>query len=161
MADSELSVLYQRLADYYDDSSLQPPIKEGDPLHSAIRRYRDALPGQHLPPKEGQLMRSLLGLSRSPDIDKRRDSQSVAERWAGLLRKKMRAGRPQKKEATVNERMAAAFNKDPLEHLHWPASKWAVKLGVTAAAVKQTPTWTRTIKNARVMSKAERMDRAR
>ena len=42
--------LHEMLVKFYDDSDLQPPIKIGDPLHTAIRMYRNSLPDRHLPP---------------------------------------------------------------------------------------------------------------
>ena len=79
------SVLFDKLVDYYDESELQPPIQVGDALHKAIAEYRKASPGRRLPPKEGELMRRLLRMSRMEAIDKRGESQSAAEQWAQLL----------------------------------------------------------------------------
>jgi len=63
------------------------------------------------------------------------------------------------KPATVNERMAAMLQEDPLR-FGWPATKWATALEVTAAAVKQTPTWTKTIRAARALQAPDRAEAA-
>ncbi len=90
--------LFDMLVEYYDDSALQQPIQVGDDLHEAICSYRNTLPDGSLPPGEGKLMRDLLDLSRSKDIDDRRESQSMAERWAKRLLEKyplLRAEEPE------------------------------------------------------------------
>jgi hypothetical protein len=75
------------LEDYFDDSDLQPAIRQGDTRHKAIVAYRAAIGGR-LPPNEARLMRRLLDLSRSEKWQDVRDSQSVAEEWAELLEAK-------------------------------------------------------------------------
>jgi hypothetical protein len=61
-----------------------------------------------------------------------------------------------KQSASVNERMAAMLQADA-SLLDWTALQWANKLGCTDAAVKQTQTWTKTIRTARAMQKAEKV----
>lgn len=65
-----------------------------------------------------------------------------------------------KKPATVNQRMAAMLQEDATR-VDWPATKWAEKLGVTPAAIKQTQTWKKQIKAARILMRAERADHRR
>ena len=90
--------LFDMLVDFYDDSALQLPIKVGDSRHTAICDYRQALPARYLPPDEGGFMRDLLHLSRAEEIEKRWESQSVAEKWAKRLLEKypsLRAEEPE------------------------------------------------------------------
>ena len=62
--------------------------------------------------------------------------------------------KPSEARPTINQRMAEMFQADPTL-FSWPARKWAVKLGCTASAVKQTRTW-ELIRTTRAMVKAER-----
>ncbi len=75
------------------------------------------------------------------------------------------SGRKQK-GPTVNERMAAMLQADP-RRVGWPASEWAKQLSddlhrtVSAAAVKQTDTWTKQIVKARAIMQADQAARGK
>ncbi|MFO0845860.1 MAG: hypothetical protein U0797_26340 [Gemmataceae bacterium] len=71
-------------------------------------------------------------------------------------------GRP-KKEAgvSVNDRMAAMLNADPVGRLWWTATEWATQLTCTPAAVKQTKMWKETIRAARALYAADGATRKR
>jgi len=91
MTETELKAardLYDELVKYFDDSQLQPPIKIGDKLHTAICNYRAALPKSYLPAVSAQLMLQLLRLSRSKATKQRGESQLVAADWGKLLLEK-------------------------------------------------------------------------
>lgn len=64
------------------------------------------------------------------------------------------------KPATVNERMASMVQTDPSLSSR-TAENWALKLDVSAAAVKQTHTWKVVINGMRTMAEADRVSRAR
>lgn len=85
---NEICELHEMLVNYYDDSELSPAIEQDDVRHRIICGYRKSLPGGHLPPGEGSLMRRLLRLSRSDDLAQREESKRAAEEWTALLEKK-------------------------------------------------------------------------
>jgi hypothetical protein len=59
------------------------------------------------------------------------------------------------KRPSVNDRMAAMLQEEPTR-TDWTAEQWATKLGCSAAAVKQTFTWKKTIRAARALGQASR-----
>jgi len=66
-------------------------------------------------------------------------------------------GRQRSNSSTINQRMAALIQT---EHncVSWSARKWAEKFDCSPAAIKQTYTWKCTIKKARALLQAEKLN---
>ena len=62
------------------------------------------------------------------------------------------------KGKNVNGRMAEMLQSDPMR-LEWSARKWAKNLNCSEGTVKETMTWKQTVKTARALNKADRMQR--
>ena len=67
-------------------------------------------------------------------------------------------GKPGVKGKNVNARMAEMLQSDPTK-LEWSARLWAEKLECCEGTVKGTTTWKQTVKAARALQKADRMQR--
>jgi hypothetical protein len=125
MADPQLAAaraLFEMLVEYYDDSALQPPINVGDPIHTAICKYRKSLPNRSLPPGEARCMRQLLDGSRAEEIGRRRQSQTAAEKWTRLLLKRylpLRADDPYPQEPGVAPCAASGDYSEPDGPSQW------------------------------------------
>lgn len=69
-------------------------------------------------------------------------------------------GKPQRRAATVNERMAGTIMENP-EAMGWNSPQWAKHLKCGKSSVVETATWKK-LESARLQAKAERMkDRRR
>lgn len=62
------------------------------------------------------------------------------------------------KGKNVNGRMAEMLQSDPMR-MEWSARKWAENLECSEGTVKGTTTWKQTVKAARALNKADRMQR--
>jgi hypothetical protein len=146
-------------------------LEELDPqsiedLDGLARQSREAL-------EELELLRARIGLPAAAPAGAAQEIAAVpspanseaAPAEERSRREPKRSGQ-RAKGPTLNERMAAMFQADP-SRVAWSAQRWAneasasLRRKVTASAVKDTETWTTTIRTARVMLKAERTARGR
>lgn len=73
-------------------------------------------------------------------------------------KKKSEGGKPRAKGKNINGRMAKMLQSDP-QKLQWSARMWAECLECSEGTVKGTFTWKQTVKAARALNKADRMQR--